>query len=393
MFIQRLRLKKVLSFNDAEIELGPLNVLIGPNAVGKSNLIEVMGLLQAAPTSLLGAVLRGGGVRQWLWLGGPVPSPIGSIECGLVLTEGHHAGPLVYELDFSEDSGGFVILKEHLSRRSPAQRSYFERAERRVVFSTTAGELMTVGHAADAFKPANVPRGESVLAFSKSPVDATPITEVGIYFADIKILREFRTGPGSPIRSGVTTTAPGDAIMDGAENLPLVLQHLHVRNRHDRIRDYLHRFCERFEDVKVDVGGGLARIMLQERGLAELLSAIRMSDGTLKFLSILAALFDPAPPPLLCMEEPELGLHPDALPLIAEALVEASQSVQLIVTTHSEALVDALSDTPESVLVCERDFDNGTQMKRLSKDQLGEWLAEYSLGELWRRGEIGGGLR
>jgi predicted ATPase len=69
MFIKRLALKKILSFNDAEVELGQLNVLIGPNAVGKSNLIEVLGLLQAAPNSLATAFLRGGGVKQWLWLG------------------------------------------------------------------------------------------------------------------------------------------------------------------------------------------------------------------------------------------------------------------------------------------------------------------------------------
>jgi len=125
--------------------------------------------------------------------------------------------------------------------------------------------------------------------------------------------------------------------------------------------------------------------------MSELLSSIRMSDGTLKFLCLLAALFDPKPPPLICIEEPELGLHPDALQLVTEALVEASESVQLIITTHSDALVDALSDRPESVLVCERDFDNSTQFRRLDTDRLREWLEHYTLGQLWRKGEIGGG--
>jgi predicted ATPase len=115
-----------------------------------------------------------------------------------------------------------------------------------------------------------------------------------------------------------------------------------------------------------------------------------MSDGTLKFLALLAALLEPKPPPLMCIEEPELGLHPDALQMVAEVLVEASQGTQLIVTTHSEALVDALTDYPESVLVCERDFDNGTQMKRVPKKKLKLWLERYKLGELWRKGEIGG---
>jgi predicted ATPase len=143
--------------------------------------------------------------------------------------------------------------------------------------------------------------------------------------------------------------------------------------------------------VKVDVGEGLARTFLREAGLSEMVSAIRMSDGTLKFLCLLAVLFHPKPAPLVCIEEPELGLHPDALRLVADVPVEASQHTQLIVTTHSEALVDALTDRPESVLVCERDFDNGTQFKRYSRDALDEWLEHYTLGELWRKGEIGGG--
>jgi predicted ATPase len=232
---------------------------------------------------------------------------------------------------------------------------------------------------------------ESVLARFKSPIDPTPITEVGGYFEQTRIFREFRTGFNSQARHGISTAAPKDSLSEGADNLALVLHQLDFLGAHDRIRDYLKRFCDRFEDVKVDVGEGLARTFLRETGLQEMVSGIRMSDGTLKFLCLLAVLFHPKPAPLVCIEEPELGLHPDALRLVAEVLVEASQHTQLIVTTHSEALVDALTDRPESVLVCERDFDDGTQFKRYSRDELDEWLEHYTLGELWRKGEIGGG--
>src|ERR1017187_10856691 len=78
MLIKRLTLKKILSFKETTVELGSLNVLIGPNAVGKSNLIEAISLLKAAPGDLRAAMLRGGGVRSWIWLGDPVPSPIAS---------------------------------------------------------------------------------------------------------------------------------------------------------------------------------------------------------------------------------------------------------------------------------------------------------------------------
>jgi predicted ATPase len=377
VFIKRLRLKKLLSFNDTEVELRQLNVLIGPNGVGKSNLIEAVSLLQAAPSNLGGAILRGGGVRQWLWLGDR--SPQATVECELSLSRWPDVEPL-YKLLFSEEAGGFGILSERLTTGGPGAEAYFTRGPVKVAFGPVPVSSTAVS------------RTESVLALFKSPVDPTPITEVGRHFEQTRIFREFRTtGTRSAARYGTSTSVPKDALMESGDNLALVLHELDFLGAHDRILDYLRRFCERFEDVKTRVGEGIVQIFLKETGLIENLSAIRLSDGTLKFLCLLAALFHPKPPPLICIEEPEVGLHPDALQLVAEALVEASESVQLIVTTHSEALVDALSSQPESVLVCERDFDNGTQFKRLSKERLSEWLEHYTLGQLWRNGEIGGG--
>ena len=386
MLIQRLTLKKILSFNDSTIELGPLNVLIGPNAVGKSNLIEAISLLQAAPTSIENQLRLGGGVRQWLWLGDRVPSPIATLDCELILSHGRQFGPLLYRLQFSEEARGFIILDERLARdgNHADPETYFERNSGRVAFGRELEETRALQ------ETTAVPVRESVLSRFKNPADPTPITEVGNHFEQIRIYREFKTGPMSQARWGISTAAPKDSLSEGADNLALVLHQLDFRGVRDRVSAYLRRFCERFEDVKVDVGEGLARAFLREAGLSEMLSGVRMSDGTLKFLCLLAVLFHPKPAPLVCIEEPELGLHPDALRIVAEVLVEASEHTQLIVTTHSEALVDALSDRPESVLVCERDFDNGTQCKRLSRNELDEWLEHYSLGELWRKGEIGG---
>jgi predicted ATPase len=82
-------------------------------------------------------------------------------------------------------------------------------------------------------------------------------------------------------------------------------------------------------------------------------------------------------------------LHPDILPSVAKLMVEASHRTQLIVTTHSSALVDALTDAPEAVVVCEKE-KGSTTMRRLDKDALKVWLDQYSLGHLWRTGELGG---
>lgn len=106
-------------------------------------------------------------------------------------------------------------------------------------------------------------------------------------------------------------------------------------------------------------------------------------------MCLLAVLCHPTPPPLVCIEEPELGLHPDILPTLSDLLREASGRCQLVVTTHSDVLVDALTDTPDAVVVCEK-HGGQTEMRRLDKADLAAWLERYSLGELWRKGELGG---
>lgn len=129
------------------------------------------------------------------------------------------------------------------------------------------------------------------------------------------------------------------------------------------------------------------QLLMTEREYS--IPATRLSDGTLRYLCLLAILCHPKPPPLVCIEEPELGLHPDVLPDLAKLMLSASERCQLIVTTHSDILVDALTETPESVIVCEKQ-DGRTRMQRLDSKELTQWLDRYRLGELWLKGEIGG---
>jgi predicted ATPase len=154
----------------------------------------------------------------------------------------------------------------------------------------------------------------------------------------------------------------------------------------------VNRFLPRFSHLSVKVQSGSVQIMMQEEGFASPISATRLSDGTLRFLALLALLLKPEPSPLICIEEPELGLHPDGLAIIAELLVEASQRTQIVVTTHSDVLVSALTEYADSVLVCEHLGGRGTQLQRLESEKLQEWLKEYRLGQIWRIGKLGGNL-
>jgi predicted ATPase len=131
-------------------------------------------------------------------------------------------------------------------------------------------------------------------------------------------------------------------------------------------------------------------MFLSENGLSKPIPASRFSDGTLAFLRLIALLYEPSAPMILAIEEPEVGLHPDAIRIFADAVKEGSIGKQILITTHSPELVDAFSDDPEAIVVCEKDPEQGTQFRRLSSKELKAWLELYTLGELWTRGEIGG---
>ena len=155
-----------------------------------------------------------------------------------------------------------------------------------------------------------------------------------------------------------------------------------------RLQSIVKQFLPRFERLSIKVEAGTVQVFMHEAGLKTPTPAVRLSDGTLRFLGLLAILLSPSPAPLICIDEPEMGLHPDAIHLLAELMIDASKCTQLIVTTHSDVLISALTEQAESVLVCEN--TQGTRIKALESEKLKFWLDRYRLGDLWRMGELGG---
>ena len=231
--------------------------------------------------------------------------------------------------------------------------------------------------------------GQSILSQRRDPERYPAITFLADYFGGIALFQEWSFGRRTPTRLPQPTDLPSDFLLPDASNLGLVLHDLlQTSEKREEIIGYLRQFYEHARFISARIQGGPLQLYIEEEG-GRLIPASRLSDGTLRFLCLVAILCHPAPPPVIGIEEPELGLHPDILPVIAEMLRAASERTQLFVTTHSDALVSALSDTPESILVCER-MPGGTVIERLEPDQLRDWLAEYRLGEIWRMGEIGG---
>ncbi len=211
---------------------------------------------------------------------------------------------------------------------------------------------------------------------------------MGRQFGAIQTFREWTFGRYAQLRQPQPADFPGDILVPDSRNLALVLNSIEHKEG-VRFNNLLKRFLPRFERMSTLVSGGTVQFYLHEAGLSAPIPPTRLSDGTIRFVALLATLLVPTPPPLVCIEEPELGLHPDALGLLAEILVTASMRTQLVVTTHSEVLISALSNKVEAVVVCEN-AGGGTMLRRLEAGKLSHWLDSYRLGEIWRIGEIGG---
>ena len=388
MLIKQVRISNLLSFGPTTepILLGPLNVLIGPNGSGKSNFLEALSLLQAAPGKITDPIRDGGGIQDWLYKSASRTKHDTRIE--VLMPNGTHPKALRYGLAFHEAGGRFELSDEFLENETAdVGRSqpyfFYQWKEGRPVINTTVSNLGERKLQRESLKP-----DQSILA-QKRDADLYPeLTFVADQFQSMRFYREWTFGRYAAPRLPQKTDLPNDQLEQDSSNLGLVINRLRMNvTARKRLIDALRVVYDGIEDVDVRVEGGTAQVFLIEK--SGIMPATRLSDGTLRYLSMLALLCDPAPPPFIAIEEPELGLHPDVLPSLARLLIEASERTQLVVTTHAPGLIDALTDTPESVYVCERDQD-GTRLERLDSNQLAPWLEKYRLGELWTRGEIGG---
>jgi len=398
--IKSIRLAGFLSFapDSAPLELRNLNVLIGPNGSGKSNLIEAFELLHATPTAFANAIRDGGGAEEWLWKGEGRASGA-TIEATLSASP-TNARDLRYLLEFRPVAHRLEIVDEVLEETTPRSVNakdvfFFYRFQggHPAINTRKAGHKVEQPKASDyvsrrierqALRP-----DESVLSQRKEPDLYPEVAWLGSEFARIQTFREWSFGRYAELRRPQSASLPSDVLAADSRNLGMVLNELEHRGHAPEFNRCLKRFFPRFERMSTRVIGGTVQFYLHESGFGAPIPATRLSDGTIRFLALLATLLNPEPPPLVCIEEPELGLHPDSLLLIAELLVEASARMQLVVTTHSDVLVSALTEHAESVLVCER-IAGASQLRRVESGKVQDWLDRYRLGDLWRIGELGG---
>ncbi len=389
-WLERISLEGFLSFgaDTATIDLRPLNVLIGPNGAGKSNFVEALSVLRAVPGDLPKPIRASGGVRDWLWKGERSASAA-QIELvrapGLLDQPTHRSPALCYRLRFGAQGDSFVVLDERLENAEPAQgqdRPYF-------YFGYEQGRAtLNVKDGRRQLRREEIDPTQSILSQRRDPDSYPEISKLADELGKIRIYRNWSFGPDAPIRASCGADVETIALAENFNNLPARLAVLRgditVKRR---FRELLADLSPGFDDIDIVPEGGQLQLRVSD-GVRST-PARRLSDGTLRFLALLAILLDPSPPPLVVIEEPELGLHPDTLPMIRDLLIEASSRMQLVVTTHSTTLVDGFTDHPEAIVVCDR-VDGVTQMNRLDAEKMAVWREHGSLGQLWVDGLIGG---
>jgi predicted ATPase len=362
------------SLGDVEVELGPLTVLVGPNGSGKSNFVDVLHFLTDAFThGLQTAVDRRHGiaeVRRWApraprsvavhvgFEGMPIPVAPPSRE---LTATGH------YSLEIGNlPEGQYEVRREHLAVTAGEWARHFEVARGKVIACSDAS---VVG---SALLPSDLWAPRTVLALV--PHVVRYIRSFGFYSIFPNVLRE-------PQKPG--TEWP---LEPHGGNLASVLRGMRKANSEflPEVARALGHVVPGIKDVKVSqVGGYLALKLLHDdgNGRRHWFDASQESDGTLRVLGILTALYQDPPPPLMAIEEPELTVHPGMLALLRDCIVEAAKKrTQIIITTHSP---DLMSLFDVDVLRVVEMTDEGTKIGPVA-----EWQKQSIREQLFSTGEL-----
>jgi predicted ATPase len=381
-----LHFRNILSFGTTSkyLPLRRLNVFIGPNGSGKSNVLETFGLLNAiAKGEELEYLSSSGGAQEWIWKGSKQEKkqPTASVEVHIKVPNSPE--DLLYDLQFGVDKVNWQIRKESISRMSP-------------MFNLTETFFSRERDEARFFRadiPTSLPPGKfdyrrSVLSQFADPSRYPQLWSFNHLFKGFRFYRNTAIGANSPLDHPQYADLPNDALLESFENLGVVLERILTNDdTNKKFNTYLKDFYEDAREITRTVSGGRIELFLRERNWKTPIN--RLSDGTVKWICLLAILLDPEPAGVVFIEEPEVGLHPDIIPSLAELLREASNNMQIISTTHSDILVDSFTDDPEAIIVCEKE-DGATSFKRLSSESLSEFVTDYRLGRIWRSGKIGG---
>jgi len=431
--IEEIEIDGFRLLNGFKADLKGLNVVIGANAAGKSSLIDCLQLIShfcsfpfdksfgqfGHPAYLLTANNETSELRWQISLCGLNPSnPANTLP---------ENKPLVYEAVLRPDQQGRIQVKYEVLRfRDPAQGhdSPFKLMEatpqRRQVFDKRSRKLMPFDEAdeADSSEAGKDGAANSVQndrSFSQDSMqdmnsllsqmqfrNKFPIPyKARLYLSSMSFYPGFDVTRGSSIRNKAAETSPHTWLTPQGDNLGTVLHELltrfEFRTAASSLREYMHAAFPTFEDISCETTfGAPAQVLVRvrEKHSFRPMEVWDLSDGMLRFLCLATVLLNPSPLPWIALDEPELGLHPRLLPIVADIIKEASERTQILVTTHSPDLLNCFEIDDIAVIARDENDLKSTWhrpssregLKRLLEDVMGD-----TLGDLHRSGELEAG--
>ncbi len=374
--IESLRIRGYRRLVDVDLAMKPFSVLIGANGSGKTSFLEVLSLLASSSNAQLSSRLSElGGVSDIL------TRDKGSVLEIEISSPVQDHNPLKYKLCIEPKGQGYWIRQESLSQNRGMREPFYHinsNAGYVYYFNTEAGRLVRPEWNLNPYET----------ALSQVPKMFLAPEEFRQTLAGTAFYASLNVAPKAPVR---LPQQMRPATLPGAQGEDLVSCLYSLResdpDRFEVLEDTLAAAFTDFEKLAFPpAAAGMLSMTWKDKNYSKPMYMHQLSEGTLRFLWLATLLYSPDLPPITLLDEPEVSLHPQLQNLLVKMMREASARSQIIVATHSDRLVRFLK--PEELLVI--DNDKGAAKLRWA-DTMGieDWLADYSLDELWRMNRLG----
>ncbi|WP_114152770.1 AAA family ATPase [Chromobacterium haemolyticum] len=342
MSIHELSLKGFRSIRQLRLVLEPLNVVVGPNGCGKSNLYKAVRLLHEAACGRLSAALaEEGGIQKAMWAGGLRRGDRKGEPKRMTLAARLADYDYELQLGYPEPSLSLFSLDPLVKEETLWLAGQGRRPSAQVLERRNQSAFLTSVDGVKTTYPLGLQAEESVFGQLSEPHLYPEVSQVRETLRRWRFYHEFAVWPGSPPRAPQVGIRSPVLAHDGG-NLASAFQTIVEIGDVELLRSVL---ADAFPDSRFQVEAlhGRFQMLMQRDGILRPLEAAELSDGTLRFLCLAVALLSPRPPAFMALNEPENSLHPDLLPALARLIAEAGRHSQLWVTSHSPRLAELIA--------------------------------------------------